>query len=246
MRLQFSALCPQLIKPYFLSQRRTFFTNPLQILTAKRTISHPAGPIYALIADIPSYPSFLPYCTSAATISLSGLDPVFKKRWPRTADMHVAWGPIETCFRSRVYCLPNNIVEAVAGKARCSISPEKLPHYPSDGWGSNADPYSAQASTDDGAGGSIFTSLLTRWTLREYPFKPPLADGTPAQEGEANKPSILKTEVALVIEVQFASAAYAALSQAAAPKVADMMIDAFEKRAKKMLSVGKAGEFRGS
>ena len=40
------------------------------------------------------------------------------------------------------------------------------------------------------------------------------------------------------MEVRFASAVYSALSQAAAPKVAGIMIDAFEGRAKELLGEG--------
>ena len=45
----------------------------------------------------------------------------------------------------------------------------------------------------------------------------------------------------LEIEVEFASAMYAALSKAAAPKVASMMIEAFEKRARDVLGEGHGG-----
>ncbi len=92
---------------------------------------------------------------------------------------------------------------------------------------------------------SIFTSLLTRWTFREFPFKPPppqppTSDGkTPrGGEGSASAPSRPRTEVGVVLEVRFASAVYSALSQAAAPRVAGMMIEAFEKRAAVVLGEG--------
>ncbi len=45
-----------------------------------------------------------------------------------------------------------------------------------------------------------------------------------------------------MLEVRFASAVYSALSQAAAPKVAGMMIEAFEKRAGVVLGEGHGGE----
>ena len=50
-----------------------------------------------------------------------------------------------------------------------------------------------------------------------------------------SEPSEPRTEVSLTIEVRFASAMYSALSQAAAPKVAGMMVEAFERRAREML-----------
>ena len=46
----------------------------------------------------------------------------------------------------------------------------------------------------------------------------------------------------LHIEVRFASAVYSALSQAAAPKVAGMMVEAFEARAKEVLGQGHGVE----
>ena len=54
-----------------------------------------------------------------------------------------------------------------------------------------------------------------------------------------------KTEVSLSIEYQFANPMYAALSSAAAPKVAEKMIEAFEKRVRAVIegpaSVKKEG-----
>lgn len=223
-----------------------------QTLTATRILPYPAAALYALIADIPTYPSFVPYCTTASTITLSAPDPLLGKRWPRIADLSVGWGPYNERFRSRVFCLPNTILESVAGEARCSIPAKELPHYHNEGEAEsgagergeklNVDSSESRLDDDlarssaDGINTSIFTSLLSRWTLREFPFKPPPPNGTLLQEGLAGEPSGRRTEVGLVIEVQFASPVYAALSQAAAPKVAGIMIEAFEKRAQEVLS----------
>lgn len=221
---------------------RTFVSastfTPTQSLTASRILPYPSSSLYELIADIPSYPSFLPYCQSARIASQSAPDPTHKQRWPRTADLRVGWGPYEESFRSRIYCVPYTSLEACAGSAQPTIPASELPHYadaPSelkDGDGANED-------IQDGA---LFTSLLTKWKLFEFPFKPSPPDGPP-QEGNAEKrTSFPRTEVTLVIEAKFASAVYSALSQAAAPKVAGMMIEAFEKRAREMLGEGHGVE----
>lgn len=67
------------------------------------------------------------------------------------------------------------------------------------------------AERDPTRNGDVLTRLATRWTL---------------------KPVGEKTEVELAIEYQFANPIYGALSAAAAPKVAEKMIEAFEGRVK--------------
>lgn len=216
---------------------RPFISNPLtpiQTLSASSILPYHAAPIYNLIADIASYPSFLPYCTSSTITSTSSPDPTHHKTWPRTAELRVGWGSYNELFRSSVYCHPYHILEAVAGDAKPTIPRDKLPHY--------YDSPAQNTNTSNPSGGQennpIFTSLLTRWTLYEFPFKPAPPDGRSAQEGSASKPSESRTEVALTIEVRFASAVYSALSQAAAPKVAGMMVEAFERRAREVLGEG--------
>lgn len=123
------------------------------------------------------------------------------------------------------------MLEAVAGDAESTIAKSKLAHY-------YEDPEHEDDAEKSSGNRSIFTSLLTRWTFKEFPFKPAPPDGKTPQEGSASTPSSPRTEVNLVLEVRFASAVYSALSQAAAPKVAGMMIEAFEKRATVVLGQG--------
>lgn len=125
------------------------------------------------------------------------------------------------------------MLEAVAGEARSTIKREELPHYYEGG--------EEEAGSEEG-NNPLFSSLLTRWTLREFPFKPPPAEGTGRKVHDSGREekSAPRTEVDLVIEVRFASAVYAALSQAVAPKVAGMMVGAFEERAREVLGEGKA------
>lgn len=84
-------------------------------------------------------------------------------------------------------------------------------------------------------------SLLTRWTLNPYPYKPPPSAaahpaGVHKNHEETNPiPSQERTEVSLAIEFAFANPLYAAVSAGAAPKVAERMIEAFEERVKAVL-----------
>lgn len=231
-------ILPPLPKPS--KPSRTFVSNPLtplQTLTASRILPYHAPPLYNIIADITAYPEFIPYCTSSSITSLSAPDVAHKKIWPRTADLRIGYGPYDELFRSAVYCLPHTVLEAVAGDAEPTIPKSQLAHYYED----PEHEYDAEKSAGNR---SIFTSLLTRWMFKEFPFKPPPPDGKTPQEGIASTPSSPRTEVNLVLEVRFASAVYSALSQAAAPKVAGMMIEAFEKRASVVLGKGHGPESR--
>ncbi|MCJ1419345.1 hypothetical protein MMC32_005699 [Xylographa parallela] len=217
-------------------QTRPFISNPLtpapQTLSATRTLPYAAPALYALIADIAAYPTFLPYCTAATITAWSAPHPRTSARYPRAATLTVGFQSYSETFRSHVFCLPDTAVEAVCGAARTTLQARELPHY--------AD--AADAADDDAADtpNPLFTSLLTRWSLRSFPYKPPPRSGRPQVE---NAPSESKprTEVSLHIEVQFASAVYAALSQAAAPKVAGLVVEAFEKRAREVLGEGDVG-----
>ncbi|KAL8709719.1 MAG: hypothetical protein Q9225_007409, partial [Loekoesia sp. 1 TL-2023] len=172
---------PPVNRPFVSSSTFT----PLQTLTASRILPYPSSALYNLIADIPAYPSFLPYCQSSRITSHSAPDPTHNQRWPRTADLRVGWGPYDESFRSRIYCLPHHTLEACAGSAEPTIPASDLPHYsdaPSEG------------ATTDIQDGPLFTSLLTRWTLHEFPFKPS-PPSAPPQEGNAEaNPSHPRTE----------------------------------------------------
>lgn len=90
---------------------------------------------------------------------------------------------------------------------------------------------------EEAARTELLTHLLTRWTVRPSPCTPPLPTTTAAEAGalgETARPRE-QTEVSLAIEFQFANPIYGTLSAGAAPKVAEMMIRAFEERVKNVL-----------
>lgn len=118
-------------------------------------------------------------------------------------------------FWSRIYCVPDSVVEAVSGKTETTLRESEMGHH-------NARP---KGSEDMARRDGMLEHLLTRWTLR------PLEKGRTGEE---------ETEVNLRIEVQFANPIYAALSQAAVPRVAEKMIEAFERRVEGV--VGNGGE----
>ncbi|KAK5122429.1 hypothetical protein LTR85_004013 [Meristemomyces frigidus] len=230
-------------------QHRTFIPNPFagsQTLTATRTLQYPAKLIYSIISDVGSYSTFLPYCresvvTKASQPALDG------KTYPEEAKLVVGLNnDMSETFTSRIYCVPETIVEAVSGRGETLLSPEQIKHH-----SSRPSSLEEDASRKD----TVLSQLTTRWTLRPYPYKPPPASAIHPDTVHKNHdetsdlPSQERTEVRLNIEFQFANPVYAALSSAAAPRVADKMIEAFEKRVKSVIEgpssvsgVDKAGE----
>lgn len=135
------------------------------------------------------------------------------KKWPEEGKLVVGFNnDISESFYSRIYCVPGEVIEAVSGETETSLGRERVGHH---------NPRPAKGE-DPSRNASVLTHLLTRWTLK------PLGKGQVAGGEE-------RTEVSLNIDYAFANPLYAALSAAAAPKVADKMIRAFEERVKTVL-----------
>ncbi|KAH0607661.1 uncharacterized protein H6S33_002695 [Morchella sextelata] len=97
------------------------------------------------------------------------------------------------------------------------------------GWGNYDETFRSKVECEpaklivraDASQNELFKSLKTRWEIR------------PRGEGKGS-------DVELHIEFAFKNPVYAALSGAVAPKIVNIMVEAFEKRAKEVL--GKGGE----
>lgn len=211
------------------TSRRSFIASRLQTITASRTLPYPSPAIYAIIADVPQYSSFLPYCTSSTVTAWSNPDRDGHK-WPEEAELRVGWGGIEETFRSRIYCVPGRVVEAVAGRTRTGLEAEELRHHRH---------REAFSPSGEGvvAGEGVFTHLLSRWTVRPLSERQILLRG---QDGEGMGKD--HTEVSLAIEFQFTNPIYSAMSSAVADSVAGVLIEAFEKRVREVLDESCSGE----
>lgn len=229
------------------SQTRTFIGNPFsstpQSLVATRTLPYDASVLYSIISDVNSYSHFVPFCQKSLVTKTSSPDKD-GNTWPEEAQLVVGFNSdISESFYSRIYCDPGRVVEAVSGTTETSLDPSKLSHH-----SARPDP-----SSDPARNATVLTHLLTRWTLRPFPYKPgPLSSTEAPHENSNPVPAREQCEVNLNIEFKFANPMYAALSSAAAPKVAEKMIDAFEKRVRHVLdgpSMGgtdkKAGALEG-
>ena len=191
--------------------QRTFITLPgtePQSLSATRILPYNSSSLYTIIADVDSYSTFLPYCIASRVTKWSSPD-AHSKRWPAEADLTIGWGGYEETFTSRLFCVPGSIVEALGGEAVTTLSSSQIPHH--------AETLSSQKPEAN----SIFQKITTRWSVKPFHYKP--STGQP------------QTEVHLTLDFQFSNPVYAALSKAVAPKVAGIMIEAFEVRARRLL-----------
>lgn len=204
-------------------------TSERQSLSASRTLSYPAGALYNIIADVDAYSSFLPYCTASRITRWTAPD-ADGRRWPREAEMRVGWAGYEERVRSRVYCQPGAVLEAIGGEAQKSIPDADLSSLYHKEGEQEEDEHSTTTTTDT----SLFTYLFTRWTIRPFPYKPPAQTDNPL-DGSAQAPAIEKSDVSLKLDFQLANPVYAAMSKALAPSIASRMIEAFEKRAAELI-----------
>ncbi|KAK0610283.1 hypothetical protein DIS24_g12087 [Lasiodiplodia hormozganensis] len=225
--------------PRGVQQTRSFFPIPFpglgssasagsgasSTLTATRTLPYPSAAIYNIIADVSAYQTFLPYCQRSNVTKWSRPDAASGTRWPAEATLAVGWGGISESFASKIYCVPGEIVEAVGGRSRTRLLPDQIAHHDVPG----------ENEATDGQGG-ILTHLLTRWTVTPLPYHPPRAAANPTDppksaSGQAGE----QTQVSLAIEFAFANPIYSSMMTTVTPMVANVMIEAFEKRVEKLL-----------
>lgn len=205
---------------------------PPQHLTARRTLPYASERLYEIIADIDSYPRFLPYCASArvthwtnppsacASSSPADTNPQTQRCWPAQADLTAGWGGLQETYTSRVFCVPGSIVEAISGEAGPEIPAAELARLGLRDPGPRA---------GLGGRGGVFKSLVTRWTVRPLPSN--AADA--ATTGATSK--IEWSEVEISLRYRFSNPLYAAVSSAVADKLAPIMVDAFVKEAERVL-----------
>ncbi|KAF2015878.1 hypothetical protein BU24DRAFT_492069 [Aaosphaeria arxii CBS 175.79] len=213
------------------NQTRTFFPNPFaalsssttpptpQILTATRTLPYAPGPIYAIISDVASYSSFLPYCQSSTVTKWSAPDATYNRRWPSEGKLVVGYGNLTESFTSRVYCIPGKIVESVGGGTETSLDERDIGHHLQE---------RVEGGRSDANG--LLTHLRSRWSVvgeDAARLSPPPLGG---ENGNAGR-----TRVTLELEFAFANPMYAALSGGVASTVAEIMVKAFEGRVEEVM-----------
>ncbi|KAK8845625.1 hypothetical protein IAR55_006341 [Kwoniella newhampshirensis] len=221
------------------SQSRTFFSLPdltklaslvpgqggdgvevdaeQQKFYARKILPYSQAQLYSLIADVPSYSSFIPFCTSSTVLRPPTASPPDSSRewsdWKPgsepfevRAELSVGFGGLEERYVSRVVGKPFESVTATA---------------------SNQTP--------------IFKSLITTWSftpassLSPHPSTSSAHTQSPAATRVPNSttpsdPNVGPTLLTIDLAFAFLNPLHRIASQAVLPKVADKMVEAFEKR----------------
>jgi coenzyme Q-binding protein COQ10 len=88
--------------------------------TEKKLVPYAPAQLFALVADVAKYPSFLPWCVGARIRSHVGNDLV--------ADLTIGFGPFRESFTSRVTLTPPDATGACAIKVEYENGPFKYLH----------------------------------------------------------------------------------------------------------------------
>ena len=248
--------------PQFQSRAFTFpvpssLAPGIQTLKHSRTLPYPHSHIFNIISSISSYPEFLPYVRSATihatapspppTSSPSSSAPTSapsspsssSPSYPTLASINVGFSSISETLISRVHCHPYHTIEAVSGSANPSLPPPPSPSS------STSSPAAGSPSAAVSSPSSLFSHLLTTWTLTPFPYKPPAGGkDRPSPQDSADAPAKEQTQVVLRIEFQLRNPVYAAMAKQFGEGVGGLMVDAFEKRAEQVWKAER-GEARG-
>jgi len=121
-------------------------------------------------------------------------------------------------------------VEAISGDAKTQLQKDHIEHH--------IEVQKAGGSEGGSVSNSPMEYLRTRWTVRAYPFRPSPehSQGEEGQKGDnGSMEATERCDVTLNIQYKFKNPAYDLMSKAVAPKMADTMIEAFEKRVQQLL-----------
>ncbi|WVR08101.1 hypothetical protein IAU60_005147 [Kwoniella sp. DSM 27419] len=219
---------------------------------AKKILPYSQQQLYSLVSDVPSYSSFIPFCnsstvltrpvtgqpsessassTSGSSSTTAGTPPKGTREWadwkPGTepfdvlAELGVGFGGLEERYVSKVQGRPFESVTATASKST-----------------------------------PLFKSLLTRWsfspasTSSPHPSSTPpsttqspssTANPQPSPSPSSTSPTSNDGPTLLTIDLafNFVSPLHRIASQAVLPKVADKMVEAFERRCLEVYGPGK-------
>ncbi|KIK06741.1 hypothetical protein K443DRAFT_129679 [Laccaria amethystina LaAM-08-1] len=166
--------------------------------------------LYDVVADVDSYPQFVPFCTSSRILT-PGFDKYHKEKTVIDAELTVGFLSLQESYVSTVTCSPYESVEV-----RVSISPIYILTL------------CIKAVSSSSA---LFRTLSTSW--RFYPEPP-----SPKNESVDYDRDGLLTLVTLDLVYAFSNPLHASVSSSFFSQVSKLMVQAFEKRCSEVYRSG--------
>lgn len=192
----------------------------LQRFHSRKILPYSQAQLYSIVANVPSYSSFIPFCTASTIVSRrdgrrqEGKWQSDDRPFDVDAELVVGFGGMEERFISRVEGRPFESVTATAAK--------KSP---------------------------MFKSLVTTWSFSPASELSPHSSASPLppSENSDRPPNSSNTDphtgpTLLTIDLAFAfvNPLHRIASQAVLPKVSEKMVEAFEQRCLDVWGRGKA------
>ncbi|WVF68449.1 hypothetical protein IAT40_003215 [Kwoniella sp. CBS 6097] len=230
----------------------------VQRFHARKILPYSQTQLYSLVSDVPSYSSFIPFCNSSTVLSRPAPSPSSSPTTTTTstastmtgplkgkelanwtpgtkpfevlAELAVGFGGLEERYVSKVVGKPFESVTATATKqtplfksliTRWSFAPasSQSPHPSFNPTSTSPTPTRSSASSSSSSSPS------------------PSEPVTPGQQS-SQSPDVGPTLLTIDLAFNFANPLHRIASQAVLPKVADKMIEAFEKRCLKVYGKG--------
>lgn len=195
------------------------FYRKSTLLTLSLTHSYSPRQLYSLVSDVPSYSSFIPFCTSSNVLAEGSGKRRRTIEWKPNdqpfevdAELKVGFGGLEERYISKVVGRPFESVTVGLwpGSAHNQATAEQTP---------------------------LFNSLITTWSFSPASsISPhPTHDTTPSthhlpNSSKSRSPDDAPTLLTIDLAFSFANPLHRIASQAVLPKVADKMVEAFEKQ----------------
>ncbi|KDQ64464.1 hypothetical protein JAAARDRAFT_28095 [Jaapia argillacea MUCL 33604] len=177
----------------------------------RKILPYKRSQLYQVVADVGSYPRFLPFCTDSRILQNSPSPSITTERQPSSvsvmeAELTVGFLSFKESYISQVTCRPDESVEAVAS----SSTP-------------------------------LFKDLVTTWRFQDASPQSPHPSTrlpTPSSQNSSNLSDEGPTLVTLDLAYAFANPVHATVSAAFFGQVSKLMVKAFEERCRELYGPG--------
>jgi len=193
--------------------RRSLFSS---LALYKTRGSYKGKELYAVVADVASYPQFIPFCTGSR-IASSALVRAMQEKTEVDAELMVGFLSFKESYVSRVTCVPFKSVQVISKQ----IPPNLRACF-------DDVPVFVQAVASSST--PLFKALSTTWTFQSIGPKYSSTTSTAGHTSDSPGPTLVSFD----LTYEFANPLHAGVSSAFFGQVSKLMITAFEDRCQRI------------